>query len=243
MSLDYGSIINQLEARIARLESDIVVPTTGTADVGYNADTDTTTVDDHLDWTAANGWEPYSTVSPIVPVANADPDDDEPDFTGGDLSTPYGRPEAHLIGSMCVLTGMVRRKAGASAIVAGTRYNLPMFGLPVNWRPTTNVILPCLVGNADPSPTGTIGTVGLGWIEIRSDLAPLQPSGRAYLIGTTVGLSPTTGWVALQGIFLMTIIDASDETSAEDTWDDAHFQTTWDSIGSGVTWNNYTSAS
>jgi hypothetical protein len=178
-----------------------------------------------------------------VTEANPDPDDDDAEFTGGALSTEYGRPEAHLIGSMCVLTGMVRRKAGASAVVAGTRYNLPMFGLPTNWRPSTSIILPCLVGNADPSPVGTIGTVGTGWIEIRADLDPLQVSGRAYLIGTTVGLSPTTGWLALQGIFPLSIVDASDETSATDTWDDAHFQTTWDSLGDDVTWDTYTSAS
>jgi hypothetical protein len=235
MPLDFGNVLNLLETRVSRLENSAMVPTSGLADVGADEVTNAVTVYDQLDWTVApTGWEPFSTVGPIIDDPGTD------GYPGLLLSTPYGRPEAHKVGSMCVLTGMVRRKAGATPnpLVSGTRLNLPMFGLPPNWRPVTSIILPCLTGNTDPL-TGT--AVGTAWIEVRADLDPLQASGRVYLVSTTVNLAPTTGWIALQGVFPIQVIDASATGIVEDSWNDVHFQTTWDSIDENVTWNNYTS--
>ena len=201
MRSDYNSTLNHLESRVSRLEQKTVIPTTGVADIGYDAVNNLTTVNDKLDWSMAqNGWEPYSTVSNIIY--------DPTTLTitsGGQLSTPYGRPEAHLIGNMCVLTGMVRRSAGATpAPVPGTRYHLPMFGLPAHWRPITNVILSCLMGNGDPDAVTVVSTA---WIEIRPGLEPLQGSG---VVSYMAGNSPLTGgigWIALQGIFPCHIVD------------------------------------
>lgn len=237
MSTDFDNMINQIEARVARLEQNSVVPTTGLADVDYDDETDTTVVNDRIDWSAAaNGWEPYSSVSPFVFDAVTGEV-----VSGGELSSPLGRPEAHLIGSVCVLTGVVRRKAGATPnpLAPGTRYNLPMFGLPTSWRPTTNIILPCLVGNTDPLTTAA--TASIGWIEVRSGLDPLQDSGRVYFVATTLGISPNTGWIALQGVFPCHLIDTSVDAPVENSWDDAHFQSTWDSLADDVAWLNYTS--
>jgi hypothetical protein len=200
MRNDFNTTVNQLETRVSRLEQKTVIPRTGVADIGYDVANNLTTVDDKLDWSMAqNGWEPYSNVSKIIFNSAT-----QTITSGGQLDTPYGRPEAHLIGSMCVLTGVVRRKAGATpAPVPGTRYHLPMFGLPTNWRPVTNIILPCLMGNGDPD---TVSVVSTAWIEIRSGLEPLQGSG---VVSYMAGNSPLTagiGWIALQGIFPCHII-------------------------------------
>jgi hypothetical protein len=234
MSLDFNSALNELDSRMLRLEQNSMVPTSGIADVSYDEETGTTVVDDGLDWSAtATTWEPYSTISALVP----DPAD--VNYPGGVLSTPYGRPEAHMLGSMCLLTGMVRRATGAASLPPGTRHDVPMFGLPLNRRPFTNVILPCLMGNTDPLAATSV--VGTAWIEIRPGLDPIQPSGIAYYVSGTVACGPGTGWIALQGIFPCHVLDTSDDVPVEDSWDDAHFQTTWDSLTDDVTWDTYTS--
>ncbi len=258
---DLNSILNRLESRLGIVEQGTTVGTAGDADIGYDEATGVTTVNDQLDWTVTpTGWEPFSTVNPIVldpeDVIEPDPDwewDPDPDgvepgveppvvdeeYASAGLSTPYARPEAHLIGQQCVLTGMVRRKTGATPnpLAANTRYNLPMFGLPADWRPMTNVILPCVIGNGDPTSSGGTGTA---MIEIRPEFDPVQPSGRAYYVSGTVALSPTTGWIFLQGTFPIQIWDASEDAWTEDSWDDSHFQTTWDDVMDDVTWDNYT---
>jgi hypothetical protein len=224
--------LNQLESRMARLEQSAMVPTSGALSIGFDTDTGTSTVTDQLDWTAnPAGWEPFSTISPIV----AQPDGS---ISGGELSTVYGRPEAHLIGSMCVLTGVVRRKAGATPdpLAAGTRHDSAMFGLPKGWRPAHNIILPCLMGNTDPATGGVVSTA---WIEIRPDFSPVeQVSGRVYYIAGTGSLAPTTGYIVLQGVFPCQIIDSVGAV-VENSWDDVPSSRTWDSIGADITWNNY----
>jgi hypothetical protein len=196
MPVDLGSAANELESRVSVLEQRGMTANLRTPDVYLDPATGTTVIDDPLDWTVSpTGWESYSTISPIID----DPVD--PNYPGGELSSDYGMAEAHLIGSMCVLTGMVRRKAGATPnpLAAGTRYSLPMFGLPDDWRPMHNVILPCLMGNADPTSASAVGTA---WIEIRPEINPvLQPSGRVYFVTGTLSCAPSTGWVALQGVF------------------------------------------
>jgi len=241
MSEDLNAIINRLESRLAELEQNITPGTSGDADIGYDEATETTTVNDEIDWTVAPaGWEPFSTVSPII--TDPENEDYDPDNPGAELSTPYARPEAHLIGQECVLTGMVRRKAGATPnpLAANVRHNVPMFGLPEDWRPMTNVILPCVIGNGDPTSGGVTGTA---MVEIRPEFDPVQLSGRAYYVSGTVALSPTTGWLFLQGTFPIQIWDASENAYTEDSWDDAHFQTTWDKLLDDVTWDNYTTLS
>jgi hypothetical protein len=208
MRNDYNDELNRLGTRVSRLEQNSMFPTTGVADVGYDTETGVTTVDDHIDWSLArNGWEPYSSVSPIIWDAAT-----QEVLDGGELSTPYGRPEAHLVGSMCVLTGMVRRKAGASNLVAGTRYDLPLFGLPEHWRPMTNIILLCVMGNVNPDPdlTPLASVVSTAWIEIRPGLDPLENSGVVSYVTGTSALTAGTGWIALQGIFPSHIIDVTE---------------------------------
>jgi hypothetical protein len=201
MKNDYNSSMNQLESRVTRLEQDSMMPTSGVADISYDAATSLTTVEDQLDWSMARGgWEPYSTISPLVF------DQATGEFTGGTLSTEYGRPEAHMVGSMAVLTGVVRRKAGALSLPAGARHDLPMFGLPLTRRTLTNVMLPCLMGNAAPDAATTVGTA---WIEIRPGLEPMQPSGIVSYVAGTVACSPGTGWIALQGIFPCHVLDTT----------------------------------
>jgi hypothetical protein len=114
-----------------------------------------------------------------------------------------------------------------------------MFGLPDHWRPTTNIILPCLMGNTAPDGT-TSGVVGTAWIEIRPDTEPMQVSGRVHFIAGTVALTPGTGWIALQGIFPCNLMDTTTVMPETNSWDGAHFQKTWDSLDSSVTWNTYT---
>jgi hypothetical protein len=207
MTRDLNSELNQLTTRLSRLEQKSMFPTTGVADISYDPETSLTTVDDHIDWSLArNGWEPYSTVSDIIY------DDVAGEITdGGELSTPYGRPETHLVGSMCVLTGMVRRKAGASNLVAGTRYDLPLFGLPEHWRPMANIVLSCVMGNVNPDPdlTPLASVVSTAWIEIRPALDPLENSGVVSYVTGTSALTAGTGWIALQGIFPCHIIDVT----------------------------------
>jgi hypothetical protein len=196
MPVDLGSAANELESRVSVLEQRGMTANLRSPDVYLDSDTGATVVEDPLDWTVApTGWESYSTIAPIID------DPDNPGYPGGEVSTDYGMAEAHLIGSMCVLTGMVRRKAGATPnpLAAGTRYNLPMFGLPEDWRPMHNVVLPCLMGSTDPASAAVLGT---GWIEIRPEINPvLRASGRVYFVTGTVSCSAGTGWIALQGIF------------------------------------------
>lgn len=226
---ELGTQWNDLDTRLAELEQYAVRPVTGATDV-VTDDVGTTIVADPLDWTvAANGWETYSQISAVI----TDPDD--PNYPGMISNTDYGMAAASLLGSNCLLTGMVRRKTGAANLVAGTRYNLPMFGLAVNWRPVHNVLLPCLMGNTDPAG---LGVVGMAWIEIRPDLDVLAPSGRVYFIAGTVGCAAGTGWVALQGIFPCQITDGATPI-VEDSWDDASETISWDQMADDVTWNSY----
>lgn len=218
---DFGNTINNVEGRLGRLEQKRVVGTSGISPVTYSAGV--ATVADQLDWSQSQGWESYTKIS----VANAD-------GTGGTYTSKYAMPAAHMTGRMCLLTGMVRRKAGATNLTAGTRYNLQMFGLPLNWRPATNVILPCVMGNSDP----TSGVVGTAQIEIRTGYLPTATSGRVYYVNGTLGLDANIGWIALQGSFPCQIIDVRD-TVIIGSWADAHFQETWDSVAETLTWSDY----
>lgn len=199
--------LNQLFTRVSRLEQKGVFSISGVAHVGYDEATNTTTVNDHLNWgLAGTRWEPFSKVS------NISYDSETGMITGGgELSTPYGRPEAHLLGGMCVLNGLVRLKAGTPNLNAGTRYDLPMFGLPLNWRPMTHVPLLCLMGNGDPDPLAAspTGVVSTAWVEIRPGLEPLQESGIVYYVSGTSPLTAGTGWISLQGVFPSYIVDAT----------------------------------
>lgn len=229
MTSSMHAVQNETESRLNTLEQGTTRLTSGSAYVYLDPDTGGTVVQEQLDWTAAaGGWESYSTVSPLID-----------DVTGGEMSTDYGMAEAHLLGAMGVLSGMVRRKTGATPnpLAAGTRYNLPMFGLPLDWRPTYNVILPCLCGNADPAASST-NAFGTAWIELRPEYSPFQISGRAYFVTANLALSPSTGWIALQGIFPCLSV-SRDEGLAINSWDDVAMTPTWDDIDPDVTWNSY----
>lgn len=226
-----GGSLNELEARVARLEQSAVRADTRPAAL-VTDDVGTTTVQHALDWSAANNlWEPWSQLAPITP-----PDAAHPVWQ---LSTQYGLPEASLLGGMCVLTGLVRRKAGAPNLTAGTRWNQPLFGLPADWRPLHTVILPCLMGNADPG-SGTTTTFGTAWIEIRADYdtTPPAPSGRVYAVAGTSACNATTGWIALQGLFPCQILPAVPLLN-EGSWDDISDYLTWDQVADGITWDSY----
>jgi len=204
MTIDVGGSFNQLESRLAALEQRTLTSVTGLPSMFFDPDTGESVLEDPLDWTLnPTGWEPFSTISPLVEEVDGE-------VTGGELSTEYGRPEAHMVGNMCVLTGLVRRKAGAtpSTMSPGARYNSVMFGLPSGWRPVVNTILPCLTGNAAPG-SGT--TVSTAWIEIRPEVDLEQLSGRVYFVAGTGTIQPTTGWVALQGVFPCQIVQPDDE--------------------------------
>jgi len=209
-----GGSLNQVDTRLETLEQSAMKPTSGRANVYLDPDTGQLVVEDQLDWSpAANLWESYTQLGPVIT------DPANPNYPGGLDSSVYGMAEAHLMGSMCLLTGMVRRKAGAPSLAANTRYNQPMFGLPADWRPMSNIILPCLVGNADPDPDAgsPAGTFGTAWIEIRPENAPtMQPSGWVYFVMGTLALSASTGWISLQGVFPCSRISTKASDSASD---------------------------
>jgi hypothetical protein len=89
------------------------------------------------------------------------------------------------------------------------------------------------MGNADP--TGSVGSVGTAWIEIREDVD--SETGIAYYRAGTVGCNANVGWIALQGLFPITVADSP--ALVENSWDDASETTTWDSLDDTVTWNSY----
>jgi hypothetical protein len=198
MPTDLGTSMNRLDSRVSQLEQRTLSSTRPTTNV-YLDGTGATVVEDPLDWSVSSGgWESYSQIGPIIT------DTAHPDYPGGVLSTSYGRAETRLLGGLCVLSGMVRRKTGASTLAAGTRYDIPMFALPVDWRPRSNVILPCLMGNANPDPSAPspASVFGTAWIEIRPEVSPvLRSSGRAYFVTGTLSCPASTGWIALQGLF------------------------------------------
>lgn len=225
---DVGVDLNDLELRVEVLEQRAANTVSGIADSYTDSENNVIVTNDPLDWSlAANGWESYAKIGPPI----TDPDDEF--YPGGVMSTPYGMPTAYRLGSMCVLTGLVRRKAGAANLVAGTRYNLPMFALPLYWQPPAQIILPCLMGTADPA--GSLGVVGTAWIEIRED--PDTYTGVVSFVAGTVGCAASTGWVALQGLFPISVADST--PLVEGSWDDASETTTWDSFDDTVTWNSY----
>jgi hypothetical protein len=191
---DLGGSMNELDSRLARLEQRSVTATMKNPGAYVNPSTGDTVVVDPLDWSmSAGNWTSYSTIGTVVT------DPASPSYPGGKLSTNYAMAQVHMVSSMCVLAGMVRRTG--AALSAGVRYNVPMFGLPLAWRPRHTVIVSCLMGNADPASAGT-SAFGTAWVEIRPEINPvLQPSGRAYFVTGTISCSPGTGWIALQGLF------------------------------------------
>lgn len=226
---DLNTTLNELETRLARLEAKSYSATTGLPDIVYDEETDTTTVDDRLDWSVSNGWEPYASVTPVIT------DETDPAYPGAALTSAYGRPEAYQIGRMCFLTGTARRKAGTPLLPAGQRHDIKMFGLPTDLRPITNVILPCLMGDGDPASMLGVGTA---WVEIRHGADTGQTSAQVYYVSGTSTLNPVTGWVALQGIFSTQAISAEHALTSA-SWDDVHFMTTWDTINPASTWDTY----
>jgi len=206
---ELGTSFNRLDSRVSALEQLTLRGTSGGAGATVDPETGDAVLEDQLDWSPnPTGWEPFSTVSPLVQDAAGE-------WTGGELSTDYGRPEAHLVGSMCVLTGLVRRKVGATPnpMSAGTRYSSAMFGLPSGMRPTNRVVLPCLMGNTDPL---TGGVTYIAWVEVRPEVDVERPSGRVYFISGTGSLTPGTGYIALQGVFPCETIQTDDEAIEEE---------------------------
>jgi len=222
---DFGGTINQVEGRLARLEQKRVVGTSGVSPITFDA-AGVPTTQELLDWTQSEGWESYTKVT----VATTD-------GSGASYSSRYPIPAAHMVGRTCVFSGMVRRKTGATNLTAGTRYNLQMFGLPPNWRPSSNIRLSCPMGNSDP----TTGVTGTATIEIRTGYLPTYGSGRVYYIGGTLGCDANVGWISLQGSFPCQVIDVA-ATVVMGSWGDAHFQESWDSLPDdpgGLTWDQY----
>jgi hypothetical protein len=229
MVSDFSSTMNQMEAQIAKLEQKRVVGQPGLSDVSFST-TGVPIVEERLDWTESDGWESYTKIT----VATVD-------GTGAKYSAPYAMPAAHMHGRMCVLTGMVRRKAGATNLAAGTRYDSEMFGLPTNWRPITNTPLSCTMGNYDPTNPTAGGAVSTAQIEIRTGFLPTEISGRVHYIGGTSALTAGVGWIALQGSFPCSTVDVLD-VRIMGSWADAHFQEYWDSLPDnpgGLTWDMY----
>jgi hypothetical protein len=241
MMVGIGSSLNQMDTRVETLEQGAMRATSGRAQVYLDPTTGATIVEDQLDWApAANLWESYTTFGPTI----TDPED--PDYLGNPVSTVYGRPEANLIGSTCLLTGMVRRKAGSTNLTANTRYDQPMFALPAEWRPESNVILPCIMGNANPDPAAVPGppanTFGTAWIEIRpeNNLTAQHPSGRVYFVMGTLALTAGVGWISLQGIFPCTRLNTT-AALVEGGWNEVPITLSWNEIGENVTWDTYPS--
>jgi hypothetical protein len=234
---DIGVSLNRLDGRVSALEQSAMRPLSGQAQLLTDPTTLTSTVIDELDWApAANLWESYTTIGQPI----SDPLD--PDYPGNAVSTVYGMAEANMIGSTCLLTGMVRRKAGAPNLTANTRYNQPMFGLPAGWRPQANVILPCIMGNANPDPAASPGppanAFGTAWIEIHPESAPPQhSSGWVYFVMGTMPLTAGTGWISLQGVFPCGILQTSG--TVEGSWNDVPGTTVWSSVNDNVTWSTY----
>lgn len=229
MAADLNTTLNQLETRVAQLEAKALGATTGLPDIVYDEEAGTTTVEDRLDWSVTEGWEPYASVTPGIS------DETDPDYPGTALTSFYGRPEAYQIGRMCFLTGTAKRKVGSTSLAAGQRHNLKMFGLPADLRPLTHVILPCLMGNGPPEDLTTVGTA---WVEIRNGADTGQDSAQVYYVAGTVALSATTGWVALQGIFTCQTLSA-EHALTSGSWDDVHFMTTWDTVNPESQWDTY----
>jgi hypothetical protein len=224
---ELGGDLTELEMRVAALEQVFASTHTGIGDGYFDTDAMVTVVNDPLDWSVANnGWESYTKIGPPI----TDPTDEY--YPGGAWSTPYAMASASRLGSMCVLTGMVRRKAGAANLAAGSANLSPMFALPLNWQPTADVILPCLMGNTDPSGTAVVGTA---WIEVREN--DVADTGVAYFRSGTVACNANTGWIALQGLVPISVNEAG--LLVEDSWDDASPTTTWNMVDPSVTWNTY----
>jgi hypothetical protein len=235
---DIGISLNQLEARLSALEQSAMRPLSGQAQVTTaDLNAPASEITSEIDWApAANLWESYTTFGP--PISNIY----DPNYPGNVISTVYGMPETHLIGSMCLLTGMVRRKTGAANLTANTRYDQPMFGLPAGWRPRDNVILPCIMGNANPDPAASPGppanTFGTAWIEIRPESAPPQhASGWVYFVMGTMALTAGTGWISLQGIFPCSILQT--DGTVQGGWNDVPSTASWNSMNENVTWSTY----
>lgn len=225
---DFGSSMNQMDARLADLEQRRVVGVTGISDISYNDTVVSVPVsEDRLDWEQSDGFESYTKVTAATE-----------DGTGATYTSTYPIPAAHRTGQLCMLTGMVRRKAGEANLAAGTSYDLEMFGLPENWRPISNTRLPCLMGNGDPAAGGVVGTAQ---IEIRTGYLPTEISGRVVYMGGTSALTAGVGWIALQGSFPVSVIDVLD-VRVMGSWADAHFQEYWISLPDnpgGLTWDDY----
>jgi hypothetical protein len=219
--------LNELESRVAALEQVFANTVSGLADTTFDYENNLTVTNDPLDWSVANnGWESYSTLGPPI----TDPDDVY--YPGGVVSTAYAMPAAYRLGGMCVLTGLVRRKAGAANLTAGTRYNSPMFALPQYWQPTASFIVPCLMGTAAPSGLGVVGTA---WVEISED--PDTDTGVVSFVTGTVSCTNSTGWISLHGLFPIRVADSG--PLIEGSWDDASGTTTWNMVDPTVTWNSY----
>jgi hypothetical protein len=219
--------INELDSRVRVLESFAANTVTGLSDAYTDPEAEATVTNDPLDWTVSTDWESYTTIGPPI----TDPAD--PVFPGGALSSLYGMPAAYRVGSMCVLTGLVRRKGGSANLPAGASATaLPMFALPQFWQSTSNIILPCLMGNTDPSGTAVVGTA---WIEVRGDLTSL--TGVVHYRAGTVACNAGVGWIALQGLFPISVADSL--PTVEGSWNDASETMTWDMFDDTVTWNSY----
>lgn len=239
MTSSINEQLNVLDVRVSELEQVNTRPTRSVTQVATDPDTETPYVEEVLDW-SIGGWESYSQIA--IVTNPADPDyiaPGEPGYPYSSLSTPYGQAEAHMVGYWCLLTGLVRRKTGNLA--ASTHYAIgtgsaqPMFALPLGWRPINRAILPCLMGNADPTGTG-VAAPTTGWVEVRPE--ETLDSGRVYYVAGGSALTAGVGWVALQGAFPCRIV-VNEPDIVENSWDDTENWLTWDDVEDGITWNSW----
>jgi hypothetical protein len=184
----------EMESRIGVLEQRSATVAAPSVAVSVNPDTGAVEVSDSLTW--VSGWESYTQLGGFVA------DQSDPDYPGGTPSTAYGIAQAYRLANTCFLTGLVRRRT--SSLNVNPRWDLPMFMLPLGWRPIANVPLLCAMGST--APDGTLNTANMAWIEVRPE--PAQDAGRVFFVTASAAMTVNTSWVALQGSFPMVITES-----------------------------------
>lgn len=175
--------LHQLEQRAPSVELPSVQVT-----VDSSGATPVPVLTDPLDYNVG-GWASYATLTPAVS------EDGIPSGTWSDGPEGFLPPQAHRIGNVIFLAGMIRRVG--PDVDANVAVNSVMFRLPATWRPARTVMLGCPCASANP-PSAALGG-GRAMVMVTPNLG--QNAGLVTLVTTSVPLASGIGWVSLTGTF------------------------------------------